>query len=558
MIEPRILEILKEPELISVEDLPLFEAEIQKYPYVQNIKAAYLFGVHRFQPDHYQAELSKTAAYTTDKKILYYLINKKATMDSLHKKVELSTPAVEVTKDICDVHTESCTLNDFYHKKLEAIKHTVYVGGERNRILFQGEENLFQETSTNTQSRIEEDLSTQSLMNEVVQVEDDVMALPIKEGNETEIEIAKVVEGAELVEENLKIDTNQPLEIKDEEETSKSQNLIEQQADVQQDEFSEVVVHSLSERMINEEDQETVPDPDEIFELKEDEDLPILAASTKVVEEQEVSDPEMVESEELTIELNFHNVDDFLPKVEMHRTSPTEEQYQPTKDQSYEKYKSEMDRLIAEVEAKMKLNKKTTKPVEEEVISNEINFYESHQDVVSTKELDADKTKNDDVERPALSVSFFSATEQIVPKAEEIEANDTTLPEQPKVTTAGELQSNVPIFINTWQNWLKIDRASEEKIPSISIEEIRAKAIDTFIENEPKISPLKAEVAFVMKERPNDISHLMTETLANLYLSQRLYTKAIHAFEVLKGKHPEKEDWYAQKIKEVKDQRSGN
>ena len=49
----------------------------------------------------------------------------------------------------------------------------------------------------------------------------------------------------------------------------------------------------------------------------------------------------------------------------------------------------------------------------------------------------------------------------------------------------------------------------------------------------------------------------MTETLTNLYLDQRLYAKAINAFELLSEKHPEKKDYFQQRIKEVKEIRQG-
>ena len=72
----RILDLIKNPELIQIEDLKLLEPEIEKMPYMQSLRAIYLLGVHQFYNEKFQTELTKTAAYTTDKKILYHLINK--------------------------------------------------------------------------------------------------------------------------------------------------------------------------------------------------------------------------------------------------------------------------------------------------------------------------------------------------------------------------------------------------------------------------------------------------------------------------------------------------
>ena len=72
---------------------------------------------------------------------------------------------------------------------------------------------------------------------------------------------------------------------------------------------------------------------------------------------------------------------------------------------------------------------------------------------------------------------------------------------------------------------------------------------------EPKISKLKEDSDFVVKEKSDNISHLMTETLANLYLEQRLYSKAIKAFEILIEKHPDKKAYFAEKIDQIKELR---
>ena len=69
------------------------------------------------------------------------------------------------------------------------------------------------------------------------------------------------------------------------------------------------------------------------------------------------------------------------------------------------------------------------------------------------------------------------------------------------------------------------------------------------------ISKLKEESDFVVKEKSDNISHLMTETLAKLYVEQKLYSKAIKAYQILSEKHPEKEAHFAEQINYVKDLR---
>ena len=56
-----------------------------------------------------------------------------------------------------------------------------------------------------------------------------------------------------------------------------------------------------------------------------------------------------------------------------------------------------------------------------------------------------------------------------------------------------DVASNIPNFVDTWQNWLKIDRTETAKTdpePSKIIEK-KSEIIDKFIEENPKISQLK-------------------------------------------------------------------
>ena len=50
----RVLELLKTPKNIQSEDLSLLKEEIDSFPYIQNIRALYLYGVHRYDKENYQ------------------------------------------------------------------------------------------------------------------------------------------------------------------------------------------------------------------------------------------------------------------------------------------------------------------------------------------------------------------------------------------------------------------------------------------------------------------------------------------------------------------------
>ena len=168
------------------------------------------------------------------------------------------------------------------------------------------------------------------------------------------------------------------------------------------------------------------------------------------------------------------------------------------------------------------------------------------------KQIDTEKEDTAEVSKNLVQEENISTTEEATnsekpePKAE-IETEKVS--EVVKPTS----NSNVTSFISTWKSWLKIDRS---EIVTPSEQDKKAAIIDKFIENNPKISPIKEDVDFIVKEKSNDISHLMTETLAQLYVEQKLYTKAIQAYKILQEKHPEKTEEFEERIEEIKKSRN--
>ena len=121
-METRIIDLIKNPETLRVEDLNLLETEIEKFPYMQSLRAIYLLGVHRFYNEHFPKELAKTAAYTTDKRILYNLINKTnenmaaalaASAFPFKTEFTTKTPALqEIKVEETPIHTEEKVLEN--------------------------------------------------------------------------------------------------------------------------------------------------------------------------------------------------------------------------------------------------------------------------------------------------------------------------------------------------------------------------------------------------------------------------------------------------------------
>jgi hypothetical protein len=90
------------------------------------------------------------------------------------------------------------------------------------------------------------------------------------------------------------------------------------------------------------------------------------------------------------------------------------------------------------------------------------------------------------------------------------------------------------------------EKKKHEKSKKIAI-------IDQFLETNPKISQAQKSEIIVPKIIENiDRTHLMTETLAKVYLEQKKYNKAIQAFQILILKNPEKSVYFADRIKDIK------
>lgn len=151
--------------------------------------------------------------------------------------------------------------------------------------------------------------------------------------------------------------------------------------------------------------------------------------------------------------------------------------------------------------------------------------------------------------------------------AEKIESKETEVE-----TNNEEKEAEIPVTLNqsekhSFQEWLQLSklkpivREKESDTDTSSEKNLTSKLeiIDKFIENNPKISPVKDDVtppSYTAKTE--DTSYLMTETLAKVYLEQKKYNKAIQAYEILILKYPEKSSLFANRILDIKELQQNN
>jgi tetratricopeptide (TPR) repeat protein len=177
------------------------------------------------------------------------------------------------------------------------------------------------------------------------------------------------------------------------------------------------------------------------------------------------------------------------------------------------------------------------------------------ENAVAPMEIEAEPV----IEPDLAPADILSETETLVAENTEINQDVPAIEEKlgigaPLEFSGGETHS--------FQEWLQlsrlqpIDRTTPPPPEKLTPEEISERdkklaLIDRFIENNPKIPPVKGE-AKTPELSQQDHTHLMTETLARVYLEQKKYQKAIQAYEILILKYPEKSSFFADRISEIK------
>ena len=601
-METRIIDLIKNPETLRVEDLNLLETEIEKFPYMQSLRAIYLLGVHRFYNENFSKELAKTAAYTTDKRILYNLINK--TNENMAAALAASafpfkTDLATKTPKIQEVKTEAipAPAEVKIEEKTDLVTETQSV--EISEPVFV-EENKNEETqAVNNETPSIPDVSL------VEEPQSDVLSPEKTETEKTELTAAEYI-AAEMAKLKSGAATEEPA-------------IAEKEENIETTETIEIISEAEKEEILVEEVKAEEIPPIEIVEEKE------VEVEAEPVEEERFSAEELASPDTFNLRkpkettIDFYNrkqtgfveetpaqKEDFYSAKTTLESSTEKEERETTIDFYARKQTSFVEETPAQKEDFYSAKTTSESPAEKEERETTIDFYARKQtsfveetpaqkedfysakttsessaeneerettiDFYASKKADSDAQeeqtsyspvniyqKQIDTEKEAAEVSKNLVQEENISTTEEAANSEKPEPkaeiETEKVSEVVKptSSSNVTSFISTWKSWLKIDRS---EIVTPSEQDKKAAIIDKFIENNPKISPIKEDVDFIVKEKSNDISHLMTETLAQLYVEQKLYTKAIQAYKILQEKHPEKTEEFEERIEEIKKSRN--
>lgn len=145
---------------------------------------------------------------------------------------------------------------------------------------------------------------------------------------------------------------------------------------------------------------------------------------------------------------------------------------------------------------------------------------------------------------------------EMISEEKEVVVQDSAIIEE-------KLNNNLDKESFSFSDWLKKVPSQSKDQKTIEAEqetaerEIKYKLIDDFLEKNPKIIPMKKtditpiQVSSNFSHNSEEYSDLMTETLAQIYIEQRKYDKAIKAYKILILKYPEKNSLFANRIKEI-------
>ena len=146
---------------------------------------------------------------------------------------------------------------------------------------------------------------------------------------------------------------------------------------------------------------------------------------------------------------------------------------------------------------------------------------------------------------------------------EEVQGSAETVNSNFVLNTPIAEEKKEPLFdhavAHTFSDWLKHagEPSTEINQETQTTEEKQSNAdlIDKFIREEPKITRPKAEfynpVNMAKQSVADDIT-FVSETLAKIYVLQGNYLKALHAYENLRLKYPEKRLYFALQIKNLR------
>lgn len=231
--------------------------------------------------------------------------------------------------------------------------------------------------------------------------------------------------------------------------------------------------------------------------------------------------------------------------------------HQPTEETNIVAPETEtnIDAVVEKISTELENETLETKPT--------VSLSDSQKPTIELEEKSLPIEKFEDTEPQFDEISKEDIAEEVIIQEKESSAQEidrNILQIVADENTPGKDIENQEIGNYSFSEWLhsvapisenkdEIDRKKKETQKKFEI-------IDEFLDKNPKISsPREFQASQPQKplQQKDTMSHLMTETLANIYMEQHKYDKAIKAYTILRLKYPKKSGYFADRINEIKE-----
>jgi len=559
MNKEQFIKYIENPNALSNESLAELKQILDDFPYFQTAQMLYAKNLHNIQDIKFDSQLKIASAYTNNRERLFYLINNSDFVAPIHENIEteqiqeIEIPEVEIAQNQeIETSVEAIELIEEEIFKIETIEEKIEVEKVE----------LMEETPA---IEMQEIVEVEQFINEIAYPSEEVK---IETEPKTEKPRSIADEILERVQ-RLKNIQNQQIKV---EEKAKIEPVLESKEEIQAivetpiiEEIAEPIIEKIEfsldlvwniENLVPIQVIKTI---EEILIEKIEFDLNLVWNIENLIPIEEI---EIIEKIEFGLDLIW-NVDSIIP-IE----KPVEIKVESIK----------FEEIINVLEFVWNL-----KPIVVEQIVEHINIVEileKSQFIVELSEKTTNLTKPKKIVKPRIRFEKiyveiplnWIVIEKYIPieksKLNLSEIFDST-PLQWEIISAKIVEIEAKkeeikaIEVETsefsFNDWLKIVTKKEKiKEPIVEKQTVKKKMnmelIDKFIEKDPRISQ-KIDPNYSLNEiiiqNSFDSEHFMTETLAEIYVKQGHFDKAISVYQKLSLKNSENYIYFAVKIEEV-------
>ncbi len=509
MTGKEIAQLIESPELCSQEDFAVIEKLAEKYPYAQSFPLLLLQYLGKTNSIDFEDQLSKHAFKISDRKHLYFLINEGKEFaptpiveSPIEEPVLSVVPEVEVDDDI-DKNFDLDVDEEIVTEKVE-----------------ETEVESITEATEEVYVREEVDINPNEDMK-------DFTVLEVEEMNFEPVTI-------DFDEEDLEeLDLDEPITDVD----------LDIDAVVEEDNELEETVAELTYDF----DDAEVTEIETEIEDTDDQGTDVNRQTEKV---EEIT--QEVEETEDNLEIETHESEEYSKHDQHLENKPIEESVEEDSTEEVDEHEvkplAAFDPTVDLINPAVDAEDEKVSPSTFDEKSKAISL-----DIISEEKESEPETIEDELEKEIQP----DPIEQVVDVEEEIEP----VKESEEVTE--EYENQLAEEKRSFLDWLKVSATTHSEEYQVK-QQRTVEIVEKFIKDQPKITRISKteepekkaaeffKVSTIARESLNEEAMPVSETLAQIYINQGNFGKAIDAYNQLLLFYPEKKSFFADQIKKLK------